>query len=73
MWVSSQERDQVEDEDEDIDADDESCTASLRAVLEMQMWMRALIIYHSCEVIGNVFTVYDNAVCNGCDNQKIHK
>lgn len=40
----------MEDEDEDSDADDESCAACLVAGLEMQMWMRAMIISHSCGV-----------------------
>lgn len=49
----------MEDENEDSDADDESYTACLVAVL--QMWMRAVIISHSCEVKGKgryaIFTV----------------
>lgn len=37
----------MENENEDSDADDESYTACLVAVL--QMWMRAVIISHSCK------------------------
>lgn len=51
----------MEDENEDSDADDESYTACLVALLQMQMWMRAVIIAHSCEVKANrcyaIFTV----------------
>lgn len=66
----------MEDEDEDSDADDESYPACLVAVLEMQMWMRAVIISHSCEVKGHgryaMFTLDDHSVYSSCDNQKIH-
>lgn len=44
----------MEDEDEDSDANDESYTPCLVAVLEMQMWMRA-VIPQSCKIKGNVY------------------